>query len=184
MAFAMQIDFDYPTSMSPGTPHAHCASAVLQRRQRGFTLIELMVTVSVLAILAALAAPSFITLIANQRVSSAAQEMQTLLQFARSQSVYKRTEITVTGSGQTWTVKAGSELLRQAELPGAVTLTPGTDSGDGVKFDAAGVARLISGAATQYALALAAPNATRMQCISVTRAGLVRQQRQPAGGSC
>lgn len=155
-----------------------------QRRQPGFTLIELMVALSVLAVLAALAAPSFMAQIADQRVKSAAQEMQTLLQFARAQSVYKRSAISVTGSGQTWSVKAGSELLRQAQLPASVTPTPSNDSRDGLAFDAAGVAKPISGASTPYLLALTDPRATRMQCISVTRTGLVRQQPQPAGSTC
>lgn len=158
--------------------------AGLRRRQPGFTLIELMVVVSVLAILAVLAAPSFLAQLADQRVNSAAQEMQTLLQFARAQSVHTRSAISVTGSGQTWSVKAGAELLRQAQLPPSVTPIPSTDSRDGLAFDATGVAKPISGASTPYSLTLSDPHATRMQCISVTRAGLVRQQRQPAGSTC
>lgn len=158
--------------------------ARLQRRQPGFTLIELMVALSVLAVLTVLAAPSFLTQIADQRVKSAAQEMQTLLQFARAQSVYKRSAVNVTGSGQTWSVKAGSELLRQTQLPDSVTPTPSADSRDGLAFDAAGIAQPISGASTPYLLALTDPRATRMQCISVTRTGLVRQQPLPAGSTC
>ncbi len=152
--------------------------------QGGFTLIELMVVVSLLAVLAALAGPSFVTQLANQRVSSAAQELQTLLQFARAQSVYTRTEVSVTNAGQVWSAKAGGALLRQSQLSSAVILTPAANASAGVSFDANGAAHLISGAATPYALALSAPQATRMHCISVTRAGLVREQRLAPDGQC
>jgi prepilin-type N-terminal cleavage/methylation domain-containing protein len=154
------------------------------QRPLGFTLIEMMVVVALVAILAALAAPSFSTQIANQRVTSVAQELQSLLQLARSEAVYRRTESSVTGMGQTWSAKAGSQLLREAQMPAAVTVSPGSDSSDGVKFATTGAATLISGANTQYTLAVTAPKASRMQCLSVTRSGLVRQQRMPAGATC
>jgi type II secretion system protein H len=108
------------------------------QRPLGFTLIEMMVVVALVAILAALAAPSFSTQIANQRVTSVAQELQSLLQLARSEAVYRRTESSVTGMGQTWSAKAGSQLLREAQMPAAVTVSPGSDSSDGVKFATTG----------------------------------------------
>lgn len=185
--YLSRITAPMPCSNNPGSlsSHRRCRSRDRSPRlPRGFTLIELLVVMSVLAVLAALAAPSFLTQIANQRVSSAAQELQTLLQFARAQSVYNRSAISVTSSGQDWSARAGSALLRQTPLPAAVIVTPGADSADGVQFDATGAARPTSGNAAQYTLALSAPQATRMHCISVTRAGLVRQQRQAANSSC
>ncbi|QPS10101.1 GspH/FimT family pseudopilin [Delftia acidovorans] len=159
------------------------APAAAQRHQ-GFTMIELMVVVALVAVLAALAAPSFTTQIANQRVNTAAQELQSLLQFARSQAVHQRTESNFTGAGQTWSVKTGAQLLRQARVPEAIVVSPAANSTQGVRFESTGVARLVSGANASYTLAVTAPHATRMQCLSVTRAGLVRQQRLAAGGAC
>ncbi len=151
------------------------------RASQGFTLIEAMVVVALVAILAALAAPSFITTIANQRVSSAAQELQTLLLFARAEAVYKRTETSVTADGQKWEAKAGTQVLRETVLSDAVTVTPGSDNG--VVFDVMGAARPASGSA-HYILTFSATQASRVQCVRVTGAGLVRQGKLAAGQTC
>lgn len=154
------------------------------RRHSGFTLIELMVVVAILAILATLAAPSFITSIANNRVSSASSEIQTMVQFARSEAIFKRSEVTLTSSGQKWSVKMGEQVLREAELPAQVTVTAGANSGSGVSFDSLGTAKLISGSEPPYALTLTANNASRLQCLAVVRSGVVRQERMAAGSTC
>ena len=56
------------------------------RTQRGFTLIELMVVVAVLAIIATLAAPSFRDFILMQRLKSINAQLVTDLQYARSEA--------------------------------------------------------------------------------------------------
>ncbi|WP_039049938.1 GspH/FimT family pseudopilin [Comamonas thiooxydans] len=54
---------------------------------RGFTAIELMVTVAILAVLAGLAAPSFNPIIERWRVRQVSEELQSTLYFARSEAV-------------------------------------------------------------------------------------------------
>ena len=54
---------------------------------RGFSLIELMVTVGILAILAALAGPSFQPLIDKWRVQQAVENMKSTLYYARSEAI-------------------------------------------------------------------------------------------------
>jgi prepilin-type N-terminal cleavage/methylation domain-containing protein len=156
-------------------------SALSPQAQKGFTLIEMMVVVALVAILAALAMPSFTTMIANQKVTSAAQELQTLFEFARAESVYKRTESTVTATGQKWQVKVGNQVLREAALSDAVSVEPG--SAGGVAFEISGKARPAAGSAP-YTLSFSTTNATRAQCLSVTGAGLVRLQRAATVQAC
>ena len=58
-----------------------------QRHIRGFTLIEVMVVVSVLVVLAALAAPSFTPIIERWRVRQAVEASTSMLYYARSEGV-------------------------------------------------------------------------------------------------
>jgi type IV fimbrial biogenesis protein FimT len=55
--------------------------------QTGFTLVELMVTLAVAGIVVSLATPSFNEMIANSRLTSAANELVGALSYARSEAV-------------------------------------------------------------------------------------------------
>lgn len=156
--------------------------ALSSQEEKGFTLIEMMVVVALVVILAALAMPSFTTMIANQRVSSAAQELQTLLQYARAEGVYKRTQSTVTASAQKWQAKVGTQVLREATLSDAVSVEAG--SSGGVVFDVTGQARPASGGGTSYTLSISGTNASRVQCLTVTGAGLVRMKSAATKEAC
>ncbi|QIL78771.1 prepilin-type N-terminal cleavage/methylation domain-containing protein [Diaphorobacter sp. HDW4A] len=57
------------------------------RRVNGFTAIELMVVVGILAILTALAAPSFVPVIERWRVRQASESLQSTLFMARSEAI-------------------------------------------------------------------------------------------------
>ena len=83
----------------------------INKKQDGFTLIELMVTLAVAAILLSIAVPSFTTFIQNNRITSATNLVVAHLQFARSEAVSKgqsvvvaRTSSTAKDLSQGWTI--------------------------------------------------------------------------------
>jgi len=59
----------------------------LPRRSSGFTLVELMFTVAILAIVIGVGVPSFNSVIKNYRITTAANDAASLLQFARAEAV-------------------------------------------------------------------------------------------------
>lgn len=73
---------------------------------RGFTLLELMVTITVLGILVSLAVPSYSSLINRNRVRNAAEQMRSDFSLARSESLRRSSNVTLSftrsADGATW----------------------------------------------------------------------------------
>lgn len=67
----------------------------ISKTHSGFTLIELMVTIAVLAIIVGIAAPSFGTQLANQRVKSTVSIIESALTEAKSESIILRQNVSV-----------------------------------------------------------------------------------------
>ncbi len=59
----------------------------MRHSEQGFTMIELMVVVSILAILTAIAAPSFKGLIESWRVKQEVEGLQSAIFYARSEAI-------------------------------------------------------------------------------------------------
>ncbi|WP_312303895.1 GspH/FimT family pseudopilin [Diaphorobacter nitroreducens] len=68
-------------------PHAPSRQHWPQTAERGFTVIELMVVVTIMAVLAALATPSFTPIIEGWRVRQAANGLESTLYYARSEAI-------------------------------------------------------------------------------------------------
>jgi len=71
----------------------------------GVTLIEAMVVIAILAVVTALAAPSFSTMIMNNRVRTAADGIMAGLQLARAEAIRRNSNVSFTLTpGAGWTV--------------------------------------------------------------------------------
>ena len=100
---------------------------------RGFTLLELMVAIAVLAILVTVGVPSFRDLIQNNRVTTQTNELVSALNFARTEAVKRGRNIEVDVASETagWSATvsiAGSgTVLRNVDRGGSViTVDAGT----------------------------------------------------------
>jgi type IV fimbrial biogenesis protein FimU len=86
---------DFGSRVRQLTAHRGLGSPGFPRHSRGFTLIELIVTVVIVGIFAAIAIPSFTSLIHRSSVTSAANEFYDLLQYARGEAITRTTGIIV-----------------------------------------------------------------------------------------
>ncbi len=98
----------------------------------GFTLIEMMVTLGVLAILVVLAVPSFNDFVRGQRVKTASFDVFAAMTYARSEALKRNTDVTVTPVAgdwsKGWTVVAGTTTLRQQQAyPDSVAISGPTN---------------------------------------------------------
>ncbi|WP_252272651.1 GspH/FimT family pseudopilin [Pseudomonas subflava] len=83
---------------------------------RGFTLIELMIVLTLVAIVAVIAVPNFMDFIDRNRIQTQAEELRSLLLYARGEAVSHSDVIVVAqDDDQNWVVKRADEIIRQLE---------------------------------------------------------------------
>jgi len=63
------------------------------KKNKGFTLIELMVTIAILAIIATMAAPSFGNLVSEQKLNGSIRELVLAVNQAKSQAALMKTTV-------------------------------------------------------------------------------------------
>lgn len=121
------------------------------RYLRGFTLLEAMITVAVLAILVSVGVPSFRATVERNRVTTTANDLLYHLQLARSEAVKRNRTITLCPSsdgsacsGSNWSIgwliidEASPTLpIRIAQVSNGLTVTPSLTTTQ-IKFSAVG----------------------------------------------
>jgi type IV fimbrial biogenesis protein FimT len=106
-----------------------CRSA----RAKGFTLVELVVTVTIVGILAALAVPSMRQLYLAQQVRGAAADLQSALYYARSEAIKRAVDVRIIPTGNDWRqgwivqlASGGASLRTQSALSDQLSAVSGS----------------------------------------------------------
>src|SRR5574340_1654353 len=89
-------------SFTPPSPRSLNTGMRRPLSVRGFTIIEMMITVVILVILIAVGIPSFRDFILVQRVKNASFEVFAALALARSEAVSRNNTVTITPPGGNW----------------------------------------------------------------------------------
>ena len=145
-------------------------------RMFGFTLIEMMVVIGIVAILAAFAAPNMGAMIKRQRIKTAAFDVFASLTFARSEAIKRNTTVTLTpvaggtNWSQGWQIKdANDNVLRDQKGWDNLSLTGPATVGFG------GSGRLSAGSGTPFALTGGSYGAsvatTDLRCVTLDLSG-------------
>lgn len=145
---------------------------------RGVTLIELMITVAVLAVGLSLAAPSFTQQIGNYRLRTASESIINGLNYARAEAVRRNSPVsfTLAAGGSGWTVAQVSpatalQSRASGESPGVTASS--TSASNTVTFTATGFVDNSVVRLSQINLSSAAAN-TDTRRIDIFGGGLIR----------
>ena len=94
-------------------------------RNKGFTIIEMLIAMVVIGVLLSIAAPAFTNIIKNNRMLSEVYALRATLNNARSEALSRRTTVTVCRSSNGTSCTAGSGTWNQ----GYITFADDDDDG-------------------------------------------------------
>jgi len=167
------------------------------RRARGFTLLELMTTIAVAAVLAAVSIPMYTSFVRNQRVRTAAYDLSYALTLARGEALKRNSSVVVSPDTNGWAfgwsvaTTGGTPITLFSNVTPTyldssnaavsyLTITPAT--GNEVTYNGSG--RLAS-AVSSFTIASATGLATQVppRCVTIDLSGLPRNTASTSG-SC
>jgi type IV fimbrial biogenesis protein FimT len=178
-------------------------------KTKGFTLVELMVTLVVAGILLTMAIPSFRKTIWNNRLTAQANEFVTALNFARSEAIKRGGRVTICISSNsteststcdpnvnwergwiifvdtsTFGTRQTSELILRAHegLSGGNTLTTGTNFNDFISYLSSGISRGANNLANGTFLLCDSRGTSKARSIVIGPTG--RPRTQSGASSC
>ncbi|MGO4221038.1 GspH/FimT family pseudopilin [Lysobacter sp. TAF61] len=189
--------------------HTRRSQYSARNQERGFTLVELAITLAVLAVLMSVAIPGFRLVQNSSRLSAAANELVGSLQSARMEAIRRNGRVVIcssadgatcsgVGTSQGWVVFAdadadssvdsGEEIILATAVPTPLTIKASSAVTEGiVMFRSDGMARnkggqLLTG---QIRICMAATvPADNVRNVAIGAGGRVRVERDSTAGVC
>lgn len=154
----------------------------MRRLSGGFTLVELLVAMALIAILAAIGVPAYQNIVTSNRITTEINGLVTHLQFARAEAVKRGQNVTVTSNnGNNWeggwvVADANNNALKtQQAFQGGDTLTATLGV---IRYDRNGFTQN----ATTLTLHDQANTAGLGKCLVVSQVGQITLLKQGATG--
>lgn len=160
-------------------------------RQRGFTLVELMVTIAVMVVLALIAVPAFDNVRLSNRLGSYATDLVAASQLARSEAIKRNAAVTLcasangtacAGDGQWeagWIVISGTQVIqRQAPAANGYRIRDGAGQ-SALQYDGTGV----GATAGTFTICRASPTGSQERVVKISGTGRTSIARTDTG-SC
>lgn len=143
-------------------------------RDHGFTMIEMLVTLTVIGIMMGIGVPSFRSFVAGQQIKTASYDLMTSLVMARSEAIKRNTDViiapdTANAWAGGWTVKYGATTVVQQPALSGVTITKGPAS---VTYKSTGRPT----ASSNFEVAGATSSNPSIRCVKVDLTGIPTTQ--------
>ena len=155
----------------------------MMRSVRGFTLVELMITIGVMAIIVVMAVPSFTNMLLKQNLNKSTRDLVIILGKARSKAALERRAVTVTLNSSL----ADTDSTLNWAASGKATLVSTTTSivfrSDGMVQDPTTTTAPLNSDLTLVLCDQAQAQAQYSKRIILSRIGVV-QQRDLVTGNC
>lgn len=162
------MNFGFPPSSTPKA----CAPG-RTRPARGFTIVEMMVVVTIIGVIVAVAIPGLRSFLMGQQVKSLAFDMTNDLLLARSEALKRNLSVSVARSGDSWnsgwtTVTTASSELISTRNAAADSVTV-SDAPASITFDYNG---RVSSPTSEVRVSISSGDASR--CVELSLSGRAR----------
>lgn len=149
----------------------------------GFSLLELLVVITIVGILTTIAVPSLKSLMESQRVRNASFEIFTVLSLARSEAIKRNGHVTVTPSFTSGVltridIAASGTVIDSKPAPKGVDITLSSSAVGGITYKNTGRAAEAN-VSFQVDVAGAATPTSHVRCIKVTLSGMPQTRKVP-----
>lgn len=139
----------------------------------GFTLVELMITLVVAAVVLGIAVPNFTGMVNSSRLTAQANELVTGIQLARSEAIKLNRQVSFCGSTDgtncaaagdwtRWVVRTATDVLHTGEVNPAAQVSADNNV---IGFRSDGLARLANGSLASVTLTVCMPVSRPVQNI-------------------